>query len=117
MIDLNKLLNCESHYPENFTYRIQNEFWKDTSKYVIEFCKKKDPFKDQLLLQYPLFYNPDITMGNKRAFFKSWFEKGVHFIINIETFTFYSYDEFCKAYGFHPNYRLFLVLITLWQGT
>ena len=54
MIDFTKIYKCDSHYPENVIYRIQNEFRKDKLKSFVNLSRKA-PSKNQLWLQNPLF--------------------------------------------------------------
>ena len=106
-IDPQKLYNCGVHYPENLIHKTDNSFWKDTLQSFVDF-RKAESFNIMYILQTPIFYNPDITIGNKSVFFKTWFENGVHFIgdliKNHEGFELYGYEDMCNKYNFYPNH-------------
>jgi hypothetical protein len=43
LIDIDKLLNCDSHYPETIAKSCKNLFWKDTLNAFVQLCKIKYP--------------------------------------------------------------------------
>jgi hypothetical protein len=115
ILDVNKLYNCGSHYPENMSNRIHNDFWKDILNCFSSLCKLETTNSKNILYQ-PIFYNPDITIGGKSFYFKSWFDMGIHFVgdllNNKDSLIFYSYEDFCKCYNFCPNYLYFLGVVS-----
>ena len=72
---------------------------------------KRTNLKSVFVSKY-IILKPDITIGNKCVFFKSWFENGVHFVGDLmriaENLTLYNYNDFCKVFNFNPNCLLFL---------
>jgi len=84
--------------------RISNPFWVDVLKSFSLYCSKLE-VKAEELLYYPIFYNPNILIGNKSFFFKSWFDAGIHCIGDIyKNGSFISVDELNKMYNLKINF-------------
>jgi len=57
------------------------------------------------LLYYPIFYNPNLLIGNKSVFFKSWCDAGIHCKGDIyKNGSFISVDELNKMYNLKINF-------------
>ena len=101
--DKYKLFNCSYHYALNTANRIWNPFWVDVLKSFSLYCNKLD-LNTEEFLYYPLFYNPNILIGNKSFFFKSWFDAGIHCIGDIfKNGTFIPLDEINRMYNLTIN--------------
>ena len=57
--------------------RIDNPFWKDIDCCYQTFPQRIKPNTWGQFLQASLWFNPDIQVGGRSVFYKSWFEKGV----------------------------------------
>jgi hypothetical protein len=106
--DVRKLFICGPHYALNISSRICNPFWIDVLKSYSNYCNVLD-MNVQEFLQYPLFYNPDILIGKKSFFFKSWFDAGVHYIGDIlnSDGTFMTLQDFNRTYNMNIDFLIY----------
>ena len=105
IVDINKLFNCGSHYPETIANSCTNSFWKDTLTAFVQLYKRIIPNHENIL-ENPLFYNPKILIGKKSIFLKSWFYSGVQCIGDIftEDGTLYDIKDFNNFYNLNANF-------------
>ena len=95
--------NCSYHYALNMSNRISNPFWMHVLKSFSLNCSKLE-VKAEELLYYPIFYNPNLLIGNKSFFFKSWFDAGIHCIGDIfKNGSFISVDDLSETYNLKIN--------------
>ena len=91
-------------------------FGRTMLKSFVDF-RKSESLNIKYILQTPIFYNPDITIGNKSVFLKTWFENGVQFIgdliKNQDDLELYGYEELCNKYNFYPNHLHYIGIVNV----
>ena len=78
-INKQKLIDSGKQYVKNIINSISNLFWKDTLNTYIDIVDKHKVCKENIL-QCPIFYNPDITVGNKVLVNNTLYKAGVYCI-------------------------------------
>lgn len=63
--------------------RINNLFWRDTMQCFRNFARQIKPKDWYQFLQVSIWFNPDIRVGGRSIFYKSWFEKGIRYINDL----------------------------------
>ena len=104
------LFSLGEEYTRNTVRLMTNVFWKEVLESLVEFRRLFCNDKEEIMLQ-PIWYNGNINIGNRYAYFKNWYNQGIHTISDLinEDGKLMNYDEFCTAYNFRP-------IITRFQG-
>ena len=91
--------------------KIDNPFWRDVLKHFKRYCTKCIPENLDEFMSECLFYNDNITRGNRTIFVKEWKENGIMYIRDLinENGTFYNFNEFKLKYSslFKTNFLLY----------
>ena len=88
-----------------------NPFWKNIIEIWAEL--NKDNYEDTDYLSRPIWYNPNIKIGNNFIFWNNISEAGVNFINDLidEDGEFLSYEEFVNAYNIRIDFLNYAALI------
>ena len=96
----------------------QNRFWKE----VFEAWSKLNNTelflknKAESILKTPLWYNPDICIGNKPVIYNEWYLKGIHtindLVEDIGNLRFYTFQDFLNIYQIESNFITYHGLIS-----
>ena len=102
-LDLNKLINCGIEYITIFLKTLKNRFWVDVFKSWVRLQNISN--KPDVAADAPLFYNPNIHIGNKPFFNKQMFDSGIRRINDIinEDGSLLCFESFCNTY---PDIRI-----------
>ena len=111
-IDQKILLSCGTEYIEVCSNKISNQFWKDTFK-SWKIITNHDMLNITPKLHLCLWFNKNITIGNKYIFYKDWYDKGVLYISDLigHDKQFYSLLEFKSKYNIDTNFLTYHGLI------
>ena len=83
LIDTDKLFKTGSDYINIAVYNLNNTFCRDT---LFAFQNIQDKMKIQTWKEFstqPIWFNKNITIGNKSLFFSEWFKKNILFISDL----------------------------------
>ena len=106
--DINMFLNFGKEYAVKKIKLIKNDFWKDTLKAYIKYINKIN-IPNHELLGIPIFYNQSIKIDNKPIYLKTWYDAGVHHILDMfdTNNKLYQLEEFNKIYKLKENFITF----------
>ena len=88
-------LTFGSDYISRHFNEIQNPFWYDVYKAVIDLYSSSTPRSWDEFLSIPLWYNIDIKVGRITCFIKRWYDAGISFINDLVDPT----GNFCLRYA------------------
>ena len=106
-VDTEKIVLCGSEYINSVLTIIKNEFWNDVLKALLKFQLLLNiDWDSSTIYQTPIFYNKNLTVGGKNFFYKSWFESGICYIIDLldDQGNFYEYNVIIQKRSIHTNF-------------
>ena len=84
-INIKHISNLGLKYSESLVSEIRNPFWKDVIKSYVIILKstvnRTDHSIQSNILNVPVYFNKNITLGNNDIFFKKYYDNGL-FLIN-----------------------------------
>lgn len=106
-LSIQKLLCCGSDYIRNFLPALKNEFWEDVFKALLKFEYLIDVDLDKNNLQHtPIFYNKYLTVDGRSFWYNTWFQKGVHYVMDLLDVqgNFYDFEVFVERTAIRTNF-------------
>ena len=116
-LDVEKLMTCNTELIKEKSNTINNQFWKDVLKSVID-IDMKTVVTEEFILKSSLFYNRNIMINGKPIFYKNWYEKGLRFVNDLIKVDgkFYKQEEINDIFGISLNFLQYLGIINSVKG-
>ena len=92
---------------------IKNAFWRDVVSAVRLIRSKQPPASWSDFIKEHLWHNSNITIGGKSVYYKTWFNKGVHYINDMldENGNFLTNNMFTETFQIRIDFLTYAGLI------
>ena len=109
--DIKHICQFGSEYTNKKAKELTNPFWKEFFISITEFHDITQKHNNNLL-EYPLWYNPNITIDNKTIFYGQFYDKGIHLLQDLldDDCKFIKFEVLRDVHGINVPFTKFLGL-------
>ena len=92
-------------YIDGLIKNVKNKFWIDVLRAFSELLSLQKTTHKNLLYQAPFFHNPEIKVGGKPLWIKTWYQKKLLYVNDLlaENGNFYSQTDIERKYNIKTN--------------
>ena len=100
-------------YIDSLSKNVKNKFWIDVLRAFSELLSLQKNNTQEFVLSSSIFHNPEIKVGGKPLWIKTWYQKGLLYVNDLlaENGNFYSQTDIERKYNIKTNFVQFQGMI------
>ena len=112
-INFQELFSLGRSYIDSLSKNVKNKFWIDVLRAFSELLSLQKNITQEFVLSSSIFHNPEIKVGGKPLWIKTWYQKGLLYVNDLlaENGNFYSQTDIERKYNIKTNFVQFQGMI------